>query len=149
MPALLTMMEPQSATSTVMKRAPRQSGVETSEENPILPFTAALQRPGLVGADPEQQPQARYNGSNFTVLFRRQAALLEKRRRGMGLESRVASHCDYRESEPASTRKGLSHAEGRPPGQFGPRRAPVSSTPELQLPAELLVLPRKSVGRLS
>src|SRR6266851_8065761 len=36
--------------------------------------------------------------------FRRHARLLEKRRRRMGLESRVASHRDYMESEAVSNR---------------------------------------------
>ena len=48
---------------------------------------------GFVGADPEQR-QARNNGSKFHRSFRRDTTLLEKRRRRMGLESRVASRSD-------------------------------------------------------
>src|ERR1700683_420138 len=87
MPALLTMMEPQSATSTVMKRAPRQSGVETSEESPILPFTAAFQRPGLVVAYPEQQLQARNNGSNLPFFPPSRSAPGKTPKRNRGLVS--------------------------------------------------------------
>lgn len=52
---------------------------------------------GFVGADPEQR-QARNNGSKFHCSFCRHTTLLEKRRRRMGLESRVASRRAFKGS---------------------------------------------------
>src|SRR6266478_3678363 len=71
---------------------PQKNGAEKGDI--FMSYLNSVTIVGFVGADPEQR-QARNNGSKFTVSFRRHATLLEKRRRRMGLESRVASHRDF------------------------------------------------------
>src|SRR5438552_5686928 len=66
--------------------APRKWGKKKEKiQSWLTPVTLV----GFVGADPEQR-QARNNGSKFTRSFCRNTTLMEKRRRRMGLESRVA-----------------------------------------------------------